>query len=193
MKENKFNWGLLAVSLLIIAMGVLCVVFPNETGGTLCVILGVFLIVAAVLLFLAPLISKKPLLGNSVAFALVLLIFGIFVLTNKASIGEILKILFAALIIFNGANAFVSGLVDVKQHVKGGLVVLIVGVVLLALGCVVLFSGFDSIIVITGIALIIDGLSNIGMLLFAKKSKAKSTKTETTKTETKVIELKNKK
>ena len=45
---NKCKWDSYIIAIISVVVGVLAIIFPNETGGILCIVAGVALIVAGV-------------------------------------------------------------------------------------------------------------------------------------------------
>lgn len=168
---NKCKWDSYIIAILSVVVGVLAIIFPNETGGILCIVAGVALIVAGVATFVRFLAYGGFLFGG---YALILSIttiaLGVFCLTFPGLIQNIMTVLFGIFIIVDSAQTMAESLEVSRVHMPGWVCMFILSLVTAMLGVCVMFSSFDTVMIFAGISLIVDGVRNfITTAVFASK------------------------
>lgn len=93
-------------------------------------------------------------------------------LTNKTTIVSILPFLIGVMLMINGSVNAVSAFIGRKQTSKWA-VAMILGLIMLLIGFLILRSPLEtalSQIVILGVSLVIDGVSNLASAIISKKN-----------------------
>lgn len=169
-RKSSIDWAMLAVGVLVLAMGVLFIVFPDKSSNIICTVLGICLFVTALVLIISVFAKKSKNIAASITLAFLAVLVGIFCFTNRADVQGLLQIFFALVLVYNGVTALVEGVQRLRAKAQGsGLFILILGIIITALGCIVLFGSFDFVIVLMGISLIVDGITLAIMAFMTKK------------------------
>lgn len=95
---------------------------------------------------------------------------GVFRLLRPEIIQGLLTVLFGVFLVIDGMMTLQDGVDCARARLAGWWVPALLGAVTIALGCVVLFGKFDSIMLLAGISLIADGVFDlIVTLAFSKR------------------------
>ena len=160
-----FTIDSIITSVIFIAIGALFLLLPNSFSNLLVIISGVLFIfggIAALIYFFA---GNTTLSAYGLAIAIILIVLGIFGVTHINLIKGVLSYFFGIFILISGAIYMSKSVDNLRKHMGNCLPQLIMSLIVLALGIVVLFGNFSTIMVFTGIALIVVGVFSIIMSL----------------------------
>mgnify|MGYP002711204125 CR=1 FL=1 len=169
---KRVKWDSIIISILTIAVGILCVAMPDRAGDVLCIVFGASLIAMSVTLF-ARFFGSKGFFGEHLLIlAMIMLVLGIFCLIYPVSIQNILTVLFGLFIVIDSASSLNNSVYCAKARVKGWSVLFILSLLRIGLGVAVMFSNFDTVMIFAGCSLIFDGLTRfILTLVYSRKIK----------------------
>ena len=106
----------------------------------------------------------------TVVSGIVLLVCGVFCLLRPEVIQGLLTVIFGVFLVIDGMVTLQDGIDCARAKLGGWWVLAALAVITIALGCVILFGKFDSIMLLAGISLIVDGVFDlIATLAFSKR------------------------
>lgn len=163
--EKSVNFYALLVSLVLIAFGILMIVFPKASANVLSYIVGSVCLFGAVGSLAFYLATIKNLNGFYLASFGVLTVVGVLLIVNTLFLPYILTILVTALLVGSGLIEINNAIVCSRNGVKSWIADLISGIVVFGLG-VTAFIIFivqgdytELLFYIFGASLILDGLT----------------------------------
>lgn len=171
---NKCKWDSYIIAILSVAVGVLAIIFPNETGGIVCLVAGIALIVSGVAMFVRFLAYGGFLFGGyPLILSITNIALGVFCLAYPELIKGILTVLFGIFIIVDSAEAMAESLEVSRVHMPGWFCMFLLSLITAILGVLVMFfSTFDTVVIFAGISLVVDGVRNfITTAVFSSKVK----------------------
>ncbi len=164
MKRSK-----VVTSVLTLVLGLVLVIWPNETLDLLCRIIGMGLCIGGVIAIVLFLVNKERMYMSyfSLAAGVVVAVIGLWLFLEPAVLANLLPTILGLLIIVNGI-VNVSEAFTIRRE-KGGteLIAGILAIVTLALGALIFFhpSFFNAIIYrLIGVVLLYNGASNIWII-----------------------------
>ena len=172
MKEffKKLKWDSIVVSILTIAIGVLCIVLPNEAGDLLLTLFGAMLVAVGATLFVKFFTTNRLFGTQLMIMAVVSIVLGIMCFVQKNTLQNILTILLGLYIVVDSLSSIGDSVYLCKAKVSGWFVLLLLSVLSGALGVVVMFSTFDTVIIFAGVSLLVEGTKRfILTLTFSNK------------------------
>ena len=128
---KALKWRSLIVAFSAILLGLLFILTPQASADVICYVAGV------------------------------LLVCGVFCLLRPEIIQGLLTVLFGVFLVIDGMMTLQDGVDCARARLAGWWVPALLGAVTIALGCVVLFGKFDSIMLLAGISLIVDGVFDL--------------------------------
>ena len=163
---GRFKWDIIIISVLTVALGVICVIMPETSGDVLSLIFGILMICVGLTLFV-----KYIVFGGYILIpALSLLAFGIFCVTNPRLLQGMLTVLLGIYIVVDSSVAVSETVLCAREGVEGWFLPFVLAVISMGLGVVVMFSEFDTVVIFAGVSLIIEGVRNIvTTAVFGKK------------------------
>lgn len=169
---QKIKLEVIVTAVLAIILGILFIVMPNESADTLCTVSGILLICAGVVAIVAFIAYGFVFGGYLLILGIALILSGIFCLTYPVIVTELLTIIFGIYIIVDGTTSLIDSIYCARAHIKGWIFLTLLSIVAIALGTVVMFGTFDTIMIFAGYCLIIDGICDIiEVTLFSHKIK----------------------
>lgn len=170
---QKIKLEVIVTAVLAIILGILFIVMPNESADTLCTVSGILLICAGVVAIVAFIAYGFVFGGYLLILGIALILSGIFCLTYPVIVTELLTIIFGIYIIVDGTTSFIDSIYCARAHIKGWIFLTLLAILSIALGTVVMFGTFDTIMIFAGYCLIIDGICDIiEVTVFSHKIKA---------------------
>lgn len=160
--------------LLAIALGIACLCLPETAYMTLCYVVGAIL----VLLGLAELFGyfkySIGFFGSGwvLAYSIITILFGVFVLCNQSFVQAVLPIIFAIWILTMGFMRFVGSFDLMKIHVSTWWVELINGILDIIIAIIFMFEPIGGALTITiamGVILILNGCSILSDVYYFSK------------------------
>lgn len=158
---KRIKWESLITAIMAILIGVAFVVWPQNTGNVLCYISGVIFIILGVSAIIRSIAMGLAISAEYMVFGLALLLGGIFCLVRPDAVKGIITVIFGVYLVADGISKMRYGVICSRSQVRGSWVLFIISVLTVALGCVVMFGSFDSVMLIAGISLIVDGVFDI--------------------------------
>ncbi len=168
---QKFKLETIISSILLIALGVLFMVFPSDSTDALCTVGGIILICISSVIIIASIAYGFLLGGHLLISGVSFMLLGIFCLVYPDVIKNILPIIFGVYIVIDGSISLVDSLYCASARISGWVVLLLISIVTIALGGFVMFSTtLDTITMVAGICLIVDGVCDlVKTLVFSRK------------------------
>ena len=162
---KMLKWDSILTSLLAIFIGVVFVILPEDSAMLLCTVCGVsFIVCGAVALIYY--FARGFLFGHlSMLFGIMLILCGVFFITNPAAVSNIFNLIFGLYIVISGCILLSDAIDCARAGFPGFGWMLASALITVLLGCIVLFGRFDAVMLFAGYALIYDGISNLVLTL----------------------------
>lgn len=151
-------------------LGLCLVIWPAAAAATICLIIGWILIVAGIFAVINYFAARKSQTasGMTLFLGIVELVFGIMIVTNVKGFVGFLGIMFAVILFIHSINdvaqAFAIKNMGYKGYV-GPIIFSIIGVILAVVILINPFATLPALMILAGIALVIDGVSDIVIAL----------------------------
>ena len=150
---KALKWRSLIVAFSAILLGLLFILTPQASADVICYVAGILLLASGIAAVISYLASGR-----------------LFCLLRPEIIQGLLTVLFGVFLVIDGMMTLQDGVDCARARLAGWWVPALLGAVTIALGCVVLFGKFDSIMLLAGISLIADGVFDlIVTLAFSKR------------------------
>ena len=190
MKEffKKLKWDSIIVSLLTIAIGVLCIVMPSEAGDVLLIIFGAMLIAIGATLFVRFFTTDRLFASHIMIMAVVGIVLGVMCLVQKSALQSILTILLGLYIVVDSLSSIGDSVYLCKAKVSGWFILFLLSLLSCGLGVVVMFSTFDTVMIFAGVSLLIEGVKRFTLTL-TFSNKIRSARKQFEKSMQDVIEI----
>ena len=164
-------------SLVMIALGIVLMLWPGDVMSVVCAVIGWGLLIAGVAGLVVLFVRKKK--GKSgqatdvvsILKSVVSIILGIVLISKMETVVSILPFLIGIVVIINGAINAVQAVLYRKEN-KSWIAALVAGIVVLIMGLVMVLYPFGvavSQIFLMGLSLELDGVSNLIYALTVKK------------------------
>lgn len=190
MKEffKKLKWDSIIVSLLTIAIGVLCIVMPSEAGDVLLIIFGAMLIAIGATLFVRFFTTDRLFASHIMIMAVVSIVLGVMCLVQRSALQSILTILLGLYIVIDSLSSIGDSVYLCKAKVSGWFILFLLSLLSCGLGVVVMFSTFDTVMIFAGVSLLIEGVKRFTLTL-TFSNKIRSARKQFEKSMQDVIEI----
>lgn len=190
MKEffKKLKWDSIIVSLLTIAIGVLCIVMPSEAGDVLLIIFGAMLIAIGATLFVRFFTTDRLFASHIMIMAVVSIVLGVMCLVQRSALQSILTILLGLYIVVDSLSSIGDSVYLCKAKVSGWFILFLLSLLSCGLGVVVMFSTFDTVMIFAGVSLLIEGVKRFTLTL-TFSNKIRSARKQFEKSMQDVIEI----
>lgn len=173
---KKCKWDSIIIAILTLALGIVCVALPAESGDVLTKVFGWSLLVMGVAIAVDYACIDR-LFGHGLLIGAVLMIIsGIFCLIYPESIKAILTVLFGLYLIADSMSSVVDSIYLAKIKAKGWFWLLLLSVLTCILGVVVTFSTFESVVLFAGGSLIVAGAERLVLTIVFSKNVRKAKK-----------------
>ena len=139
---KALKWRSLIVAFSAILLGLLFILTPQASADVICYVAGILLLASGVAAVISYLASGRLFASYALVSGIVLLVCGVFC-------------------VIDGMMTLQDGVDCARARLAGWWVPALLGAVTIALGCVVLFGKFDSIMLLAGISLIVDGVFDL--------------------------------
>ena len=154
------KWRSLIIAFSAILIGLLFILTPQTSADVICYVAGILLLASGIAAVVSYLASGRLFGSYALVSGIVLLVCGVFCLLRPEVIQGLLTVIFGVFLV-------IDGMVTLQD---GWWVLAALAVITIALGCVILFGKFDSIMLLAGISLIVDGVFDlIATLAFSKR------------------------
>lgn len=155
---KRAKWDSIVIAILTILIGILCIAVPSRVADVLCVVFGISLIAMSIAVAVRYFAYGKFLGESLLVSAIVMLVLGIFCLIYPDTIQGILTVVFGLFIIVDSIESLADSICCAKAKIKGWIVLLVISLLTMALGVVVVFSTFETVMIFAGCSLIIEGV-----------------------------------
>ena len=157
------KWRSLIIAFSAILIGLLFILTPQTSADVICYVAGILLLASGIAAVVSYLASGRLFGSYALVSGIVLLVCGVFCLLRPEVIQGLLTVIFGVFLV-------IDGMVTLQAKLGGWWVLAALAVITIALGCVILFGKFDSIMLLAGISLIVDGVFDlIATLAFSKR------------------------
>lgn len=158
---KKIKWESLLTALFTIIVGIVFLCEPENSGNVLCIVAGVSFLVLGAALFVRYFASGFLFGTTFLASSVILIATGIFSLARPDVFMTVITFIFGIFLILDGILKIQDGVDCLRANVRAWWLLFIVAALSITLGFIIMFDSFDSIMVIAGISLIIDGVFDI--------------------------------
>lgn len=155
---TKLKWEKLVTAIVAIVLGIVFVADPNGSGDAVCKVAGVAMIVLAAAMLIRYFTSKQ-LFPENLIFSAVLLLLGIFFIAKSGVVMTVLGLFFGIFLVIDGASKIRDGIDAAKAKTQGWWIWFLLALLTIVLGILVMFG--ESVMTLLGVALIVDGVSDI--------------------------------
>ncbi len=176
---NKLKRTSIIMSIILMAVGLIMVICPKSYTGTLVSALGYALLLAAIVMVLDYMNSKKVLINTVfLTVALIAALIGLSVLVYEEYIPRILGWFFGVLLVIQGSEQFYNAMMYIRPSGRQGWWILAAAAVcLVVVGAVVVYLGVTwtmdhPLLRVIGTALLIDASASILRLVLIWPIKA---------------------
>ena len=158
---KALKWRSLIVAFSAILLGLLFILTPQTSANVICYVAGILLLASGIAAVISYLASGRLFGSYALVSGIVLLVCGVFCLLRPEVIQGLLTVIFGVFLIIDGMVTLQDGIDCARAKLGGWWVLAVLAVITIALGCVVLFGKFDSIMLLAGISLIVDGVFDL--------------------------------
>ncbi|MBR4079973.1 MAG: DUF308 domain-containing protein [Christensenellaceae bacterium] len=172
--KNKVIY--LAISVIMVILGICMIAQPGNSASLICIAIGIALLVISALMIIRFLSAEEKSLSLQIllAIAVVIAIFGIFMLFRSKWILSLLNILLGIGILVDGIFKLIKALETKAHNLDKWWVVLLLALITCGLGLLLIFNpfgGIELLMTFIGIILIVEGVQNIWVGLYAFRKK----------------------
>ena len=169
---RKIKLDRIITAVLAIIIGVLFIVFNNESANVLCIVSGVILVLFGVVTAVSS-FSNGAMLGRySLMLGIALALAGFLCILRPSMVIGILSAIFGIIIAVDGAITFIDAVDCARAKMKEWFILMLISFASMALGIVIMFVESTAIMVLAGVFLIIEGVIDIVIIcLFGKRIK----------------------
>ena len=154
-----------------------------DVGDVICYVAGILLLASGIAAVVSYLASGRLFGSYALVSGIVLLVCGVFCLLRPEVIQGLLAVIFGVFLVIDGMVTLQDGIDCARAKLGGWWVLAALAVITIALGCVILFGKFDSIMLLAGISLIADGVFDlIVTLAFSKRIRTRGKSCASTQT-----------
>lgn len=172
---KQIKWDAILISVLYIALGIVCVVIPETMVKTIGYLIGALLIIAGAVSMICYLLREahQNYYRNDFVYGLVSIAIGIIVLYKVDWLIELVPLILGVLVLASGCSKL-QDVIDMKRMEYGNWVLmLILAVANVIFGVVVIFNPFETALLLfqlVGAGLIFSGATDcFTIIFFAKK------------------------
>lgn len=170
---KSVKWASVIEAVLLIAAGILLVVFPQASASIVCTILGVGGIIyglVEVILFFAQ-DTKNLMNRDGFVTGMTALLIGCLILFKKDLVMDLIPVMLGLVIFLSGLVKIQNAIVAKKIHYDASMSYLVLGVICIVLGAIVMFAlsgqtAAKTLFTVIGIFLIFAGASDLYVTLF---------------------------
>ena len=172
---KNLRWNALLTAVLYIAVGLVCLILPDQMLLTLGKILGWSAIVAGVLFVVAYLVRdvKENYFRNDFLHGMIAITAGVVVLRNLDTMISLIPVLFGALVAVSGCMKLQTAIDLKRMNATGWIPELVMALLVLTFGIVLVanpFKALTTLLKLIGVGLIIGGCTDLfSALYFTKK------------------------
>ncbi len=164
------KWAYVGISVFLLALGVCALVWPEITAGTVCIAIGIAAILFGIVKLIAYFLREVKGIGLNYDLSIGVLgiAAGIFLLVGKDRVIDLLQIVIGIYLVVDSVFKLQTSVDAKRLGVGGWWVSLILSLACAAFGVVLaLRVGSNILMVLIGVALIVDGLQNLCLVIFS--------------------------
>lgn len=166
---KKVKANVVFSSLLCAALGIVLVIWPDMSMQIVCAAIGVVLILTGVLKIMEYFISKDGSLyaQTNLIFGIVLTVVGVWIVLKPDQVLAIIPIIVGIIIVLHGINKLRQAVTLCKGQYDKWWIALILGLLTAGFGVLLIckpFAALDTAVMLIGLFLVYDGLSNIWII-----------------------------
>lgn len=157
------------------ALGVVLVLWPGLSIQLVCKAVGVVLIVCGLLRLISFFIEHDGSMytQSNLVLGIIFAVVGIWIVANPGRVLSLIPIIVGILIVIHGISNLQQAITLCKSKYSRWWLALLLAVLTLGLGCLLIFKPFaaiDTVVMLIGLFLIYDGVSNIWIVSRIAKS-----------------------
>lgn len=164
------KWAYVGISVFLLALGVCALVWPEITAGTVCIAIGIAAILFGIVKLIAYFLREVKGIGLNYDLSIGVLgiAAGIFLLVGKDRVIDLLQIVIGIYLVVDSVFKLQTSVDAKRLGVGGWWVSLILSLACAAFGVVLaLRVGSNILMILIGVALIVDGLQNLCLVIFS--------------------------
>lgn len=164
-------WVSLGAAVGLIALGLFAILWPDLSLNTICVVIGAVALVFGIIEIIIYFMTKPAGVGMSHDFSIgaLAVIVGVILLIHPGGIVDLLQVLIGIFLLADSVFKMQTAFDSKRIGISGWWITLIFTVACLVLGILmVLKVGANVIMVLIGVALIIDGIQNLCLVVFSR-------------------------
>lgn len=171
------KWNMVIMAVLTIVLGIALVISPETAALTICRLLGWIVLIsgiASVIFYVRGVHGFWE--ASYLVLAVVGIVLGIFIIRSPGSVVKFLSYLMAGILLVHGINDVKEAFVARSYYDEHWTIALVLGIINVLLGILILWNPFSSaafLMIVIGISLIYDGVTDLVIVLrLAKFAKA---------------------
>ena len=166
---RKIKLDRIITAVLAIIIGILFIVFNNESANVLCIVSGIILVLFGVVVAVSS-FSDGAMLGRySLMLGIALALAGFLCILRPSMVIGILSAIFGIIIAVDGAITFIDAIDCARAKISEWRILMLISFVSMALGIVIMFVESTAIMILAGVFLIIEGVIDIVVMCFFGK------------------------
>lgn len=163
---KKFKTNVVISSLLCVALGLVLVLWPGLSIQIVCTAVGAVLIVSGVIRIVGYFTAKDGSMYSQInlIFGIVFAVVGVWIVIKPEKVLAIIPIIVGIVIVLHGLHNLQQAIELCKDKYDKWWIALLLGILTVGFGVLLIcrpFAAIDTIVMLIGIFLIYDGLSNI--------------------------------
>jgi uncharacterized membrane protein HdeD (DUF308 family) len=155
----------IVAAVIVIILGLLLVFWPDQSGGFLCMLLGVSILLTGVIYLFSWFSKRKKGAPTYLVIpGIILLVLGIWLMTSSTSVIILVQYIFAAILLIHGILDLQGAMALMQNRSTRWWVDLVLALITLGLSILIVvnpFGAFEALMTIIGVALIYDGISDL--------------------------------
>lgn len=165
-KVKAFKWDMFILGIITAVIGVLIVANPDSSATMIIRIIGIILLVLGVIAIISGQVEKKKgfVSYGDLVIGIFAIVFGILLLASPATFAQFIGFIFGIFIAVQGINDIIQAFTIRKLRDPKWAGPLLVGVICIVLAAIMIFNPFDTfkaLMIMIGVSLIIDGVTEI--------------------------------
>lgn len=162
---KKVKWDSILISLLTIAIGVLCLVFPNTTGDILVYIIASIIMFVGMILFVRSFFMLGFFGAYSVIIGISFILLGMFSIISPEYVKGLTVVFLGLYIVIDSATSIVESVQYSRMGIKNWWIIFASALISMILGIILMFSDFSYVMIYAGIVMLVEGLRKLVLTL----------------------------
>lgn len=179
---KRLKTNILISAVLCVVLGIVLVVWPDMSMKIVCITIGAVLLIGGAVRLVGYFVKKDGSIYEqmSLIMGIVLAVVGVWIMLKPEKVLVIIPIIVGIVIVLHGLNNLQQAVALYKDHYDKWWVALILGLLTIGFGVLLIcrpFEALDTVVMLIGIFLIYDGISDIWIVSRVYKT-AKALKQE---------------